>query len=141
MGLFEWWGERIDPGPVGGVDLVGPRPVPRSMGLVFARFTLSLTSLVAVAVAAMVVPETTSVDIVLKATSAYATYVVIATLFRPRPDTSNLGLMGGFIDHPFRYSDDLNRGLLTLGILLWPGRIIGEGVVDVFHVIAAGDDA
>jgi hypothetical protein len=44
----------------------------------------------------------------------------------------NLGLLGGAFDHPFRYWDDLNRQLLLLLILLWPGRFIAESIVDTF---------
>ncbi len=38
--------------------------------------------------------------------------------------TSNVGLLGGLIDNPFRYTDDLNRMLIVLFILMYPGRVI-----------------
>lgn len=49
-------------------------------------------------------------------------YLMVAFFVRPRPDRSNLGLGGGLIDHPFRWSDDKNRALLFLQAILLPGR-------------------
>ena len=43
----------------------------------------------------------------------------------------NIGWLGGLMDHPFRYSDDINRGLLGLKLILMPGRLIAESVVDM----------
>jgi hypothetical protein len=57
-------------------------------------------------------------------------YLLAAYLIHPKPDTSNVGWLGGFIDHPFRYSDDINRALVFLLILLWPGRLVANGLVD-----------
>ena len=36
------------------------------------------------------------------------------------------------IFHPFRISDDTNRFLLFLAIVLIPGRLLAIGVVDLF---------
>jgi len=63
----------------------------------------------------------------LGATLACLAYVVVGTLLRPEPDLSNVGLLGGLIDHPFRLSDDVNRFLIFLLVFLWPGRVIGGG--------------
>jgi hypothetical protein len=51
-------------------------------------------------------------------------YCLASYKFIPKPDTSNVGLLGGMIDHPFRYSDDLNRILIVFLILMYPGRFI-----------------
>lgn len=56
-------------------------------------------------------------------------YCLIGYKVIPQPETSNVGLLGGFIDHPFRYSDDINRFLILLLILLYPGRFISTTVI------------
>lgn len=38
--------------------------------------------------------------------------------------------LGGLIDHPFRYSDDINRLLIFLSLLLLPGRMVAMGLID-----------
>lgn len=53
-------------------------------------------------------------------------YCVIAFLFVPKPDYSNVGWLGGLIDHPFRISDDINRVMLFFLIALYPGRLISR---------------
>lgn len=56
-------------------------------------------------------------------------YCLIGFKVIPQPDTSNVGLLGGLIDHPFRYSDDINRFLILLSILLYPGRFIATTLI------------
>ena len=51
-------------------------------------------------------------------------YCLLSYKFIPRPDKSNMGLLGGIIDHPFRYTDDLNRVLILFLVLMYPGRFI-----------------
>jgi len=52
---------------------------------------------------------------------------------RPQPDYSNTGLFG-FIDHPFRWSDDANRFLVFVRVLLFPGRIAAAAIRDVLAI-------
>ncbi len=47
-----------------------------------------------------------------------AIYLLISGVVRPRPDTTNVGWLGGLVDHPFRWSDDVNRLLILLLVLL-----------------------
>lgn len=56
-------------------------------------------------------------------------YVLIGHVVRVNPDTTDLGLFGGLIDNPFSYTDDVNRFMLFLQILLMPGRLIAESVL------------
>ncbi|HOX91741.1 MAG TPA: hypothetical protein PLC54_02380 [Spirochaetales bacterium] len=48
----------------------------------------------------------------------------------PRPNTKDLGMLGGLMDHPFKYTDDQNRDLLFLKIILWPGRFMSRSILD-----------
>ncbi len=50
-----------------------------------------------------------------------------------------LGWLGGLMDHPFRYSDDINRFPIFLMIRLWPGRLIAESMIDTFLLLHARD--
>jgi hypothetical protein len=57
-------------------------------------------------------------------------YVSVGYFVHPEPDDSNIGLFGGLIDHPLRYSDDINRWLRGFDMLLAPGRMVAEGFLD-----------
>jgi hypothetical protein len=59
-----------------------------------------------------------------------AAYLLVAWLIRPQPDTSNLGWLGGLVNNPFRVSDDWNRFLLFVAIVLGPGRVVTEALED-----------
>ena len=57
-------------------------------------------------------------------------YLVVAPFVRVRPDYRNVGLVGGLIDHPFRWSDNVNRGLIFAQVVLMPGRFVIGGLRD-----------
>jgi hypothetical protein len=59
-------------------------------------------------------------------------YLVVSYFVMPTPDYSNMGWFGGMADNPFRYSDDINRFLLFLQIMLLPGRVLAALVVNPF---------
>ena len=135
MSLFEWFGESSNPGPVGTVDVQsrsrGRRPrigvlVCFGLAAVFlglwAYFVLgvwgvwSATGLVGVAVGT-------------------GGYLFLGYTVHPKPDMSNVGWAGGLFDHPFRYSDDINRSLIFLTVALWPGRFVSESLVDMVGLV------
>lgn len=65
-------------------------------------------------------------------------YCVLAYFLRPRPNHDNLGIAGGLVDHPFRYSDNINRQLVSLVVVLWPGRYLAESLVDGWRLARTG---
>ena len=69
--------------------------------------------------------------------AASLVYLVAAYWLRPAPEMSNLGLWGTMINHPFRFSDDMNRMLLFLYAFFWPGRFISATMVDVIEVVSS----
>ena len=71
-------------------------------------------------------------DLMIKATIGLFIYTVISYFIRPKPDMNNLGYFGGLINRPFDHTDDWNRFLLNMKILLLPGVIISEAIVDLF---------
>ena len=58
-------------------------------------------------------------------------YLAIAYNVDPKPRMDKLGLLGGLIDHPFKYTDDINRRMLFFKILLFPGKLIGTTIVEL----------
>ena len=69
-------------------------------------------------------------------------YSGVAFFFRPEPNTDNLGYCGGGMNDPTKISDDINRGLRDLHMLLGPGRFASETLLDlcVLLGIASGQE-
>jgi hypothetical protein len=137
MSLFEWMGESVNPGPMGGVGL-GPDDRGKRLdpGVVFLRFLLALALLGGFFYAVLQFwPEPNWTHLL----AGVFVYLGIAWLIRPQADTTNLGWGGGLIDDPFRYSDDWNRNLLFFSLVLLPGRIVTDGLWDLLRlVVGAG---
>ena len=60
-------------------------------------------------------------------------YLVASYFIKAKPNTSDLGMLGGLVDHPFKYTDDVNRALLFLKIALAPGKFVSRSIVDGFR--------
>lgn len=131
MSILEWMGESVNPGPVGGVEFGGDDERPPEAGGTWLRLAIAL-ALLGGGLGATAYYTDPSWKHVLGGLSAY---LMIAWLIRPRADTRNLGWAGGLIDDPFRMSDDWNRGLLTLSILLWPGRFVTDAIWDTLRLL------
>lgn len=122
MSLFEIIGEWISPSPIGKVGLHrGVSHLPPTW-VVLTRAAISIAGLTVLLVV-LGIPNG------LGPTLACLAYVLLATVLRPEPDLSNVGWLGGLVDHPFRLGDDINRFLVYLLLLLWPGRLIGSGLI------------
>ena len=128
--MLEWFGERFNPGDVGEVTFGGGEISKREKAVVVIRLIVALTMLGGWF---WLLANPFGVES-LKwwAISGALTimYLVIAWHVRPEPDMDNLGWGGGLFDHPFRWSDDFNRTLLWLRILLWPGLFTAESLLD-----------
>lgn len=135
MSFFEWFGESFDPGPSGETQF-GPRDRGRrSRANVLIRSGISLSMLGGVGY--LMFQEMGVEDWTVYRNTAVALffYSFVAYFVHPEPDTSNMGWLGGLMDHPFRYSDDVNRFLLFLLIFLLPGRFLSESFVDLIRLI------
>lgn len=51
-------------------------------------------------------------------------YLICGYYINITPDTSNLGWVPFIIDHPFRFSDDINRFSMLIMVILFPGKYI-----------------
>lgn len=123
--LFGWLFERRDPQPVGTIE--GGHPPP----FTGRRLFVALRGLAGAALIGWAVLLAFGSTRPLRMLGLLATYLVVAYLVHPRPDRSNLGVARGLIDHPFRWSDDKNRMLLGLQIVLYPGRFAVAAVRDL----------
>ena len=125
MGLFEFLGERHNPGPVGGLEV---RPPDRAGNAPALRAVIAVTLLGGWLV--LLWRWTSSTETFVAGIGVSVGYLIVAYFVRPTPNYSNVGLLGGLIDHPFRFSDDVNRFLIFLQALLWPGRFISAAIID-----------
>jgi len=127
MSLFEWLFERRDPQPTGTLDVETPEPFVASPPGIYFRGAIALAALAGVGylVAQSTEPAAFSILAIL--------YFVVAFVFLPKPDMSNTGIFG-FIDHPFRWSDDVNRLLAILRVFLWPGRFVVSSLRDALKL-------
>lgn len=132
MSLFEIIGETVDPGSTGSVETGEPPREPRSRAATILRGVLALavvgTVFVFTAVAGPLASGRPGM-----AGGVITVYLLLAYFVHPRPDYDNLGWAGGIFDNPFRYSDDVNRLLVFLLVVLWPGRIASSAIVDMFR--------
>ena len=139
--MFEWLGELTERKPAGAIEIApvggGRRPAP---AITFVKFVITLVTFAAAPLAAaLLVGPGPDPWLGLGVFGGLVLYAFVGTVLRPKPRMDNLGWMGGLIDHPFRISDDWNRGLLGLQLLLLPGRFLGYGVVDMFYLFAGED--
>jgi len=131
MSLLEWLGESFNPGPVGDVQ-VGARERRGSPPAVVTVCAVISAALLGVWLYVLLATMHGGIAGV----AATILYLVLAYFLHPTPDYSNLGWLGGLMNHPFRYSDDLNRLLLFLVVFLWPGRFVAESLVAAARLLA-----
>jgi hypothetical protein len=132
MSLFEIIGESLDPGPIGGIDTGPPPREPRSRTAVLLRGVVALAIVTTVFLGTAVVGPLASGRPGM-AGGVIGVYLLLGYFVRPRPDYENMGWLGGILDNPFRYSDDINQMLWVLRLVLWPGRWASTAIVDLFR--------
>lgn len=137
MSLFEWLWERPSPDDYGSVEIHDNsdaglvRPVERIIG-----FIVAMTVWLGILIAATVIQKTWSnFYFFLIALGSSFVYILLGYILSPNPDTDNLGWGGFMFDNPFAISDDINRSLLWLKILLMPGRLLGLGIFGIFRLM------
>ncbi len=133
--MLEIIGEQVNPGSVGSFEFGGRRPDHPNHTAILVRTIIIGAISVALTVWAMV--EGVAAYKIGYGVGFALTYVLAGWTFRPLPDTSNMGWLGGMMDNPFRWSDDLNRFMLFLKIVLWPGMIVADTLFD-FVVFCCG---
>jgi hypothetical protein len=130
MGLLELLFEKSNPGPIGEMSAHGKKPEEPKRGELMFKWIVSI------AIIGLVFKSTVS------SSGAAIGFIIILTIYcfagyliMPKPDYSNMGWAGGLLDNPFRFSDDINRMLFGLKVLLYPGRFVAVTLVQTFLLI------
>jgi len=72
---------------------------------------------------------------ILAISAAMIFYTAVAYFVRPEANGDNLGWFGGSMNDPTQYSDNINRWLWKLHMLLGPGRFTAETLLDTCVLI------
>lgn len=136
MGLFEWIGESMNPKPIGSIEKEtnGPKPPYKFGGWAWGGIAILITLYIYYKV---VFEEITSQNwqdripffIVI------SLYLFASFWISVKPNYQNVGWLGGLINHPFRISDNFNRSLIFLQIILLPGKLISQGIVVLWKLL------
>jgi hypothetical protein len=128
MSLIEWLFESANPGPVGKLEVNQEDPDDRGKRpKKWLIYSATLIGLLLAGIGFYWVFHNRSHDgagPVIVRLCCFAAYVVTSHFFNSTPESTNMGWAGGLIDNPFRISDDFNRLLLLLQVLLLPGKLI-----------------
>jgi hypothetical protein len=135
MSLFEWIGERNRPGPTGHIKTGPPNKQKQPRYLVIIKFIISLLMIGFISYFFFGPVKHLSFSYVFFTYLAVLIYSLLGFYIHPKHDPKNMGLAGGLINHPFRYSDDINRSLFFLKVILWPGRFMSISIRDFYSLI------
>jgi hypothetical protein len=131
MSLLELYGEQFDPGDKGTVEISDGHITFRSKPLILFRAIVVIVLVSAAWWLAWPYLPLEGFQRGVLLVGVTLIYVSLGYLVRPEPNFENMGWLGGVVDNPVRYSDDINRTLLTVRILLDPGRFVAVSLVDL----------
>lgn len=131
MGLIEFIGELIRPGKIGTVDIT-KRKKEKHLGMLIAKTILSIA--IVTVVYYLIYGISFHITEVLLFITVMALYSAAGYFILPKPDYSNMGWFGGIFDNPFKISDDINRMLVFVMIILMPGRLISTTVLSWIYI-------
>lgn len=126
MGLIEFIGESIRPGKIGTVDITKGKKEKR-IGMLIVKTILSI-AIVAV-LYYLIFGISFHLKELLLFAAVMAIYSITSYFILPKPDYANVGWFGGVFDNPFKISDDVNRMLVFVMVILMPGRLISTTAV------------
>jgi hypothetical protein len=132
MGLIEIIGELIKPGKIGTVDITR-RKKEKRISILIIKTILSITIVTVLYYLIFGISFHTKEFLLFVA--VIAGYSAVGYFILPKPDYSNIGWFGGVFDNPFKISDDVNRMLVFVMIILMPGRLISTTIlswIDLF---------
>ena len=133
MDLIEWLFERNNPHPIGEIkDRQKPdegEPINWAMLIIGQIFFWGII---------FIVSKTTffegDIIWILIKSGILILYLLISYQFDIQPDYNNVGLLGGLMNHPFRYSDNMNRYLIFFKIILFPRYIMAGSFIELKKV-------
>ena len=134
MGLIGWLFERNNPHPIGKInDRQKPKkgePINWWLLIIGQIFFWGI-----VHIASKTSFFEGGIDWILIKSGFFILYLLIGYHLDIQPDYDNIGWLGGIFDHPFRYSDDINRHLIFFKIILSPGYIMAGSFVELKKVL------
>lgn len=133
MGLLEILFEKTNPGPIGELNTNRKKPKKPKIGVLIIKLIISIV-MIAFVFNITVLPRL-SIESAISFIIVLTIYCLLGYFIMPKPDYSNMGWAGGLIDNPFRFSDDLNRSLMGLQIVLYPGRFIAVTFVQTISLM------
>ncbi len=144
-GPYEYAHEHASRDEVGTIEINDQYVTRRKPAWLVLLKLLGLAAMVAVAVGIaypalrQLIPAVQSAAVI---AGVILIYSGLAFFFRPEPNIDNLGYCGGGMNDPTKLSDDFNRGLLDLHMVLGPGRFASETLLDlcVLLGIAGGEE-
>lgn len=132
MSYLEGFPEPADPGPVGKLELNAPEPEddePPTRELVWLAIGIGLIFLSIGLYGVFYHLDYEGAMPVLLKLCGLALYVLLSYMVTALPDYTNLGLLGGLLDNPYRITDNYNRWLLYIQAILVPGKLIAYSLV------------
>jgi hypothetical protein len=128
---YEITGERTNPQKAGGVQINTFYETKKKPAWLVLCKLLGMTAMVAIGFYFLlpIIPLPLWQSIA-AASGVILIYVGLAFFVRPEPNRDNMGWMGGFMNDPTQYSDNVNRALWNAHCLLGPGRFIAESILD-----------
>ncbi|MBD8489692.1 hypothetical protein IFO69_13125 [Echinicola sp. CAU 1574] len=135
MSLIEWIGESISPKKVGNIANEAPAYSRKSKVFIILNFIISGLILASYYYLLFRNEPSISIKEIGFSSIIILCYLLMSYYFKPKPDYDNVGIFGGIIDHPFRISDDFNRILIVLKILLIPGRYVASSIRDFYKFV------
>lgn len=134
MSFFEFLGESYNPGPTGHVERrkEGPRPPKNWVVLLWG-----ILAAAALFIALYWILDSFDGNwkALLFRTGFLLLYLIAAFHLRISIPADNIGLWGTPIDHPFRISDDYNRFLVFVEVILLPGRLVSQGLYHFYQLL------
>lgn len=132
MSLLEFLGETIQPGKTGTID-VNKGKKEKGIGVLILKTILSIV--IVVGLYYLIFGKSFQIKEFLAFAFVIVIYSIISYFVLPKPEYSNLGWFGGLIDNPFKISDDVNRMLIFIRVLLIPGRLISSTFVSWIQLL------
>lgn len=138
MSLFEWFGESYFPGEIGTVEKRSSwtRKTPRYK--VIINFVVSIAMIAGLFYLIFEGSDEMSIQKFIIISVLFIVYCLASFVINPKPDYKNIGIGGTPIDHPFRISDDINRFLMIMKAMLWPGFYITRSFIELVVLIKHG---
>lgn len=135
MSIFEWFCERKNLEAVGSVE-IKERVLPsRSNGAITFRFLVAFALVSLFYYSLYSSASLITLKIFIVPSLLLLLYCFLGYFIKPKPDTSNMGWAGGLINNPFKITDNWNRNLMTLKIILMPGAFIVESFIQFIQLV------